>query len=182
MELANGDRDVARGGHRDQQMIEQEVGAGLDTAAAVGTDLNRPYGALPPVSSELDAEFWRAAADGNVAVQRCTACSAHRFPPTLSCHCCRSMESEWEVLPGTGVIETYCWIPDHARSAEQGQEIFYNVAVVSVDGVLGGPVRLVTNIVDAWRRDELHVGQRVESACVKISDQIGLPTFRKALS
>jgi uncharacterized OB-fold protein len=124
--------------------------------------------------------MWRAAADGRLDIQRCDDCGAHRHPPVGACYRCGSVSWHWDTVPGTGTVVTYSWLPDRQRSADEGREVFYNVAVVGLDGVEGEPVRVVTNVLDAWERVDLAVGQRVELSCVKLSDDVGLPCFVKA--
>ena len=65
------------------------------------------------------------------------------------------------------------------RSAEQERQVLYNVAFVELDGTEGDPVRMASNVLDAWNPDDLYVGQAVELACVPLGDGIGLPCFRR---
>ena len=130
---------------------------------------------LPPVD-RTNAGFWRAAAEGRLDVQRCTACGAHRHPPTEGCYRCRALERGWDTLPGTGQVFTYTWVvqPLHPAVEEVAP---YNVSVVEVDGTEGEPVRLVTNVVDATA-ETLEVGAAVSLACEHLTEDVGLPRFR----
>jgi len=132
---------------------------------------------LPPVD-RTNAGFWRAAAEGRLDVQRCTACGAHRHPPTEGCYRCRSLDWEWDTLPGTGRIFTYTWVVQALHPAIESAAP-YNVTVVEVDGTEGEAVRLVTNVVDATE-DALRVGALVTLACDRLEPEIGLPRFRLA--
>lgn len=132
---------------------------------------------LPPVD-RTNAGFWRAAAEGRLDVQRCTACGAHRHPPTEGCYRCRSLDWEWDTLPGTGRIFTYTWVVQALHPAIESAAP-YNVTVVEVDGIEGEAVRLVTNVVDATE-DTLRVGATVTLACDRLEPEIGLPRFRLA--
>jgi uncharacterized protein len=131
-----------------------------------------------PVVAPINEGMWKAAAEGRLDVQRCTRCGAHRYPPSDGCTRCSSLEWEWSTVPGTGTIYTYIWVPDRVSSAEQGREVLYNVVVVTLDGTEGDPVRILTNVIDAWDMDDLHVGQPVELACISVAEGIGLPCFR----
>jgi uncharacterized protein len=108
---------------------------------------------LPPVN-RTNAGFWRAAAEGRLDVQRCSACGAHRHPPTEGCYRCRALEWEWDTLPGTGRVFTYTWVVQPLHPAVESVTP-YNVAVVEVDGTEGEPVRLVST-----RRHAGHAGLR----------------------
>jgi uncharacterized protein len=145
-------------------------------------DLNRPSGMPLPVIVPLNEGMWRAAGEGRLDVQRCTSCGAHRYPPTDGCYRCGSLGWEWSTIPGTGSVYTYIWAVDRARSAKEGREVFYNMVVVELDGVDGDPVRMTSNVVDAWAPEDLEVGQRVELECVPVADGVTLPCFRKAAS
>lgn len=144
----------------------------------MGESFNRPSGMPDPVVEPVNEGMWRAAADGRLDVQRCRACQAHRYPPTDGCYRCGSLEWTWSTLPGTGTVYSYIWVPDRARSAEQGSAVHYNVVVVTLDGTEGDPVRILSNVVDAWEIGDLEVGQAVELTGVELSPGIGLPCFR----
>jgi uncharacterized OB-fold protein len=140
-------------------------------------EVNRPSGMLWPGPTAMDEPMWRAAAEGRLDVQRCTDCGAHRYPPVGGCYRCQSSEWHWDTVSGTGTIATYCWILDRVRTEDRGTEVYYNIALVTLEGTEGEPVRVVTNVVNAWNLEELEVGQRVELHCVKLSGEIGLPCF-----
>jgi uncharacterized protein len=132
-----------------------------------------------PVVAPINEGMWRAAADGRLDVQRCTGCGAHRYPPADGCYRCSSLEWEWSTLPGTGTVYTYTWIPDATRTEELGREVRYNVAIVTLDGTEGDPVRVLSNVVDASELGDLHVGQAVEAAFVPFGVDLALPCFRR---
>lgn len=141
---------------------------------------NRPAAMPAPVVTEVNAGMWTAAAAGRLDVQRCRACGAHRYPPSDGCFACTSRAWEWSTLPGTGIVYTYVWIPDRVRSAQLGRDVLTNVTIVELDGTDGDPVRITTNVLDAWEPGDLEVGQRVELECVTLADEVGLPCFRLA--
>jgi uncharacterized OB-fold protein len=122
--------------------------------------------------------MWQAAAAGRLAVQRCQDCAAHRYPPGDGCYRCSSCRWDWATLPGTGVVYSYTWIPDRTRAAPAGEAACYNVVIVTLDGTEGEPVRLLSNVVNARDRGDLHVGQRVAVVGVPFADGYALPCFR----
>lgn len=139
--------------------------------------LNRPAGMAAPAVVPLNEGMWSAAAEGRLAVQRCVDCGAHRYPPADGCYRCGSLEWRWDDLPGTGRVYSFIWVPDRVRSAEAGTEVLYNVAVVTVHGTDGDPVRILTNVVDAWEPGDLEVGQAVRFVGVPFGDGLALPCF-----
>jgi uncharacterized OB-fold protein len=145
--------------------------------STLGPD-NRPSGMPPPVVSPINEGMWRAAGAGRLDLQRCGACGAHRYPPTDGCYRCSSLDWDWSTVPGTGTVYTYIWVPDAARSIEEARQVLYNVVFVELDGTEGDPVRMASNVLDAWNLGDLYVGQAVELACVPFGDGLGLPCFR----
>jgi uncharacterized OB-fold protein len=139
---------------------------------------NRPSGMPDPVVAPINEGMWRAAAGDQLAVQRCQDCGAHRYPPGDGCYRCSSCRWEWSMLPGTGVVYSYVWIPDRSRAAAGDEAACYNVVVVTLDGTEGEPVRILSNVVNAWGRRDLHVGQTVEVVGVPFADGVALPCFR----
>jgi uncharacterized protein len=143
----------------------------------VADRVNRPGGMPAPVVTPVNEGMWRAAAVDQLAVQRCLDCGAHRYPPGDGCYRCASLRWEWDRLPGTGVIYSYIWVPDRKRAAA-GEGGCYNVAVVTLDGTEGEPVRVLSNVVNAWDAADLRVGQVVEVVGVPFADGLALPCFR----
>lgn len=139
---------------------------------------NRPAGMPDPVVAPVNEGMWRAAAAGRLAVQRCRDCGAHRYPPGDGCYRCSSCRWEWSTLPGTGVVYSYAWIPDRSRAAAGEEAACYNVVVVTLDGTEGEPVRILSNVVNAWERRDLRVGQAVQVVGVPFADGMALPCFR----
>ena len=126
----------------------------------------------PPVVASINEGMWRAAADGRLAVQRCSDCRAHRYPPTDGCYRCASTRWEWSDLPGTATVYTYIWVP--SRSDPDSR---YNVAVVTLEGTEGDPVRILSNVVDAWEDGDLAIGDRVRLQPVGFGEGLALPCF-----
>lgn len=131
-----------------------------------------------PTVDRTNAGFWRAAAEERLDIQRCDACGWHRHPPTEGCFHCGSLEWGWDTMPGTGTVFTYTWVAQ-AIHPSLADRVPYNVVVVELDGTTGDPVRVVSNVVDATP-DDLHVGTRVHLAATRLTDEIGLPLFRRA--
>lgn len=130
-----------------------------------------------PVVTAINEGMWRAAAEDHVAVQRCTDCGTHRYPPAEGCYRCLSLRWTWAQLPGTGEVYSFVWIPNRAP-VTSGAAPLYNVAVVTLDGTEGDPVRILTNVVNAHEQSDLHVGQQVEVVGVPFADGVALPCFR----
>lgn len=141
---------------------------------------NLPSGDRDPVPNALDEGMWAAAAGGTLVIQRCRACHAHRYPPTRACYRCRSTDWLWDPVAGTGFIATFTWLLDGQRSETAGSPCSYNVAAITLDGTDGDPVRMVSNVVDAWKPGDIEIGMPVELVTLRLAEGIGLPLFRRS--
>jgi uncharacterized OB-fold protein len=130
----------------------------------------------PRVLPRLDSEnrfFWTSGADGKLRLLRCQDCATFIHPPRPVCRNCLSENVTPEVIPGTGVVDTFTvnyqeWRP--------GLEVPYVIARITLDGAPG--VYLTTNIVGC-SVDTVQIGDRVR-AKFEQHGEIYLPLFEKA--
>jgi uncharacterized OB-fold protein len=129
---------------------------------------------LPQPGWNPQAEpYWRAAGRGELALQRCGGCGAHRWPIADACYNCQSTESTWEAVAGTGRVFSFTWAdfpppPDGDR----------NITVVELDGTQGpDPVRLISWVVDV-EREALVCDLPVEVAFLAVDDEVAVPAWR----
>jgi uncharacterized OB-fold protein len=130
---------------------------------------------VPAVNAETNG-WWEAAADHRLVVQRCTACGTTRHPPGPLCPHCRSTDSEWFDLPGTGTVFTYT-VVRQAFIASLADHIPYVVIAVDLDG--GDGTRLVSNLIDIDPSD-VSIGMAVDLVWEDMGPQLALPRFRPA--
>lgn len=88
------------------------------------------------------AEYWRQAALGTLALQRCRRCANVFHYPRSGCPQCGATELDWFAASGQGTLYSYVIV--HAADPVYAVETPYAVAVVTLDE---GP-RLLTRIVD----------------------------------
>ena len=72
---------------------------------------------IPPAITDESAEFWDAAAEGRLVVERCTDCGADAFPARGICRVCRSRATTSVDVTGPGVVYSFTvnhqrWLPD----------------------------------------------------------------------
>jgi len=128
-------------------------------------------GAKPEATPET-ASYWQGLREGELRLQRCTACRESYFPPRPFCPRCGSREVEGYASSGRSTL--YSYVIDHV-SARDGQP--YAVAVVQLEE---GP-RLMTNLVEiAQTPDELVLDMALEVAFDWVDDDVTLPKFRPA--
>jgi acetyl-CoA acetyltransferase/uncharacterized OB-fold protein len=111
----------------------------------------RPLPQLTPVNEW----FWTSGADGQLRIQRCTACQKLVHPPVPICPVCRSHSWEPAVVSGRGTvvgftINQHQWLP--------GFEPPYVIANVALTE--DATVHLTTNVVGC-DPGAVHIGQEV---------------------
>jgi len=117
--------------------------------------------------------FWKAAHEGRLIVQRCTACGAHQLYPRWRCVRCRG-QLEWVDAGGGGTVYSFTVIRQNfSRSFRH--LIPYVVALVDLDE---GP-RLMTNLVGV-EPDVVRIGMRVGVRFERVSDDASIPLFEPA--
>ena len=131
-----------------------------------------PARPLPPPDDD-SLEYWKAAAEHRLVMQRCSSCSTFRFYPRSICGECQSPEFTWTEVAGTGTVYTYT-VVRRAPLDSFRHLVPYVLALVELDE---GP-RMMTNIIDAV--DDVHIGQRVTVAWTELTPDVSLPVFRAA--
>jgi uncharacterized OB-fold protein len=129
-----------------------------------------------PAANAETAGWWEAAADHRLVVQQCTSCGGTWHPPGPVCPHCRSTETGWKELPGTGWVYTYTVVRQAFIPALESR-LPYMVVAVELDE--GEGVRMVSNLVDS-DPTEVEIGMRVEVAWEDMGPQLALPRFRRA--
>ena len=132
------------------------------------TDLS----ALPlPAVTPITEPFWTGGADGQLLIQRCTACDHWIHPPAPICPSCLSTDVGPQPVSGRGVIASFTinwqpWLPN--------LEVPYALAIVELPEQAG--LRLTSRIVDCAIAD-IAIGQTV-SVIFEPHGDVWLPLFR----
>lgn len=104
-------------------------------------------GAPAPIRDpfDLDAPFWRAAADNRLVIQRCSDCRTWRWGPEWVCHVCHSLKFAYEEVRAEGRL--YSWSRAwHAPLPALNAATPYLVGIVELHHA--GNVRIVGNLLD----------------------------------
>ena len=131
---------------------------------------------MPRPQPKLDTDntfFWTGGADGRLRFLQCQDCRQFIHPPRPICSKCLSENVAPEVVPGTGVVDTYtvnhqAWYP--------GLEVPFVIARVAIDGAPG--VYLTTNIVNC-PVEEVDIGDKVKVSFLQ-EGEVYFPLFEKA--
>ena len=125
---------------------------------------------LPEPTPET-RHFWDGCKEGELRLQRCTACKQTYFPPRAFCPKCASREVEVYAASGRGVLWSY--VINHRPRPDMGTEP-YAIAVVKLEE---GPT-MMTNIVDCPQTPEaLQLDMPLKVSFAKQTDDITLPLF-----
>jgi uncharacterized OB-fold protein len=127
---------------------------------------------VPEIVPEM-APFFDAAKRHVLVVQRCTACSALRFPARVACSRCLSREVDWTPVTGTGTVFSVAVMHQANHPAFEAM-LPYAVVVVELDC----GVRMISNVVDSPAHD-VAIGMPVEVAFEERSPEVTLPVFRR---
>lgn len=92
-----------------------------------------------PVPTPDTRHYWKAAARGVLALQRCVPCDRHYFYPRSHCPFCLGDQVEWTEASGRGVLHTY--VISHVPTP--GFDGPFVIAIVELEE---GP-RMMSNIV-----------------------------------
>ena len=125
---------------------------------------------LPEPTPET-RHFWDGCKEGELRLQRCTACQHSYFPPRPFCPKCACREVEVYPASGKGVLWSY--VINHRPRPDMGTEP-YAIAVVKL---AEGP-QMMTNIVDCPQTPEaLQLDMPLQVSFARQTDDITLPLF-----
>ena len=125
-----------------------------------------------PIPTDETMPFWQAARRGELVLQRCATCGSSRFPPSILCQECNSLEFEWKAVCGRGKIWSFV-IFHRAYHPAFKEDLPYAVAYVELEE---GP-RLITNVVGI-SHDQIRCDMPVEVFFEDIGGDMRLPKFR----
>ena len=125
---------------------------------------------LPEPTPET-RHFWDGCKEGELRLQRCTACKQTYFPPRAFCPKCASRDVEVYAASGRGVLWSY--VINNRPRPDMGTEP-YAIAVVKLEE---GPT-MMTNIVGCPQTPEaLKLDMPLKVSFAKQTDDITLPLF-----
>ena len=123
-----------------------------------------------PFPDPDSTEYWSAAHDGRLVIQRCERCGSRQLYPRDRCLACRG-PVEWVGASGRGTIYSFTVIRQNYSRPFRNQ-IPYAVALVDLEE---GP-RVMTNVTGA-DPDTLRIGMPVHAVFEAVSEQAGIALF-----
>jgi hypothetical protein len=136
---------------------------------------------LLPQVDEGTRPFWEGTRLGELRIQRCSSCGRRRFPPRPMCPSCRSIESTWPAMSGTGTIWSFV-IPHPPLLPAYANLAPYNVVVVALDE--DPAIRLVGNLVasadapiNSVEPASIEIGEAVRAVFPEVGEGVSLPRW-----
>jgi uncharacterized OB-fold protein len=138
---------------------------------------------LPDLDDETSAPFWAGTARGELLVQTCASCGAHRMPPRPMCPACRSLDHDWVASSGIGTIWSFA-VPHPPLLPAYAQLAPYNVIVVALED--DPSIRFVGNLlaradgpINEIDPATITIGERVRVTFQAVDD-VTLPRWLRA--
>ena len=127
-----------------------------------------------PIINEETKPYWEYCQKHELRMQKCTQCGHIRFPISILCPQCHSMDSQWEKLSGKGSIYSYT-VYRVAYHPAFKNDIPYVVAIIQLDE---GP-RMESNIIGC-KPENVKIEMRVEVSFEDVTAEVSLPKFKPA--
>jgi uncharacterized OB-fold protein len=128
-----------------------------------------------PVPDEITAEFWAAAREGTLKIQRCGECGTYQQPPGALCQECASAELTFEPVSGRGKVYAYTETQSGARHPAFAERAPYLLGIVELAEQPG--LLMYTNFPGATL-SMLRTGADVQVEFEPLTEEISLPQFR----
>ena len=128
-----------------------------------------------PIVDEDNSPYWEYCKKHELRMQRCNQCGYIRFPASIICPKCHSLEAEWVCLSGKGKVYSYI-IYRQAFHPAYENDIPYVAAIIQLDE---GP-RLDSNITGC-PTEAINIDMPVEVYFDDVTAEISLPKFRPAI-
>ena len=130
------------------------------------------FSRIKPPMGEDNAWWWQQAAEGKLAIQRCSNCQQLRHPPRPMCSECRSIEWDSIAACGRGTISSYT-VLHHP----QFPGFDYPIIIILVD--LEEGTRITSQLTDC-EPDQVEFGMEVEMHIHEDPDGFKIPMFSPA--
>lgn len=134
---------------------------------------DKPRGKMFMSPPEHSHEFFDAAREKRLLIQRCAECEKHQFYPRQVCVHCGSGSVEWTEASGRGVVHTFTVIHQQGMPGWR-DETPYVAAIIE----LAESVRMTSVVVDV-EPSSVEIGMPVEVTFVDEGTYV-LPRFRPA--
>lgn len=134
---------------------------------------------LPDISDPVTREFWQAARESRLLLERCSACGVVRWPPSPLCPECWSDSYDRVDVRPTGTLWSYA-VYHRAMSPAFKDAVPYVVVAVQLDD---GPLMFGTATSEQGTFGhiaQLQIGDRMEAVFDHVTAETTLIRWRRA--
>lgn len=128
-----------------------------------------------PVADDGSTGYWDAAARGELALPRCSACGHVTMPPTVVCRECGSTDAGFAYVGvnGSGTVRSWTVVRDAFLHGFE-HDVPYLLVDVELDAQ--PHVRMIGRLRDGPDA-RLQIGDRVTATFDEIGDGVAVPSF-----
>ena len=116
--------------------------------------------------------FWEYCKKHELRMQKCSQCGHIRYPPSIICPKCSSMEAEWTKLSGRGKIFSFV-VFQYVYNKAFSDDMPYIAASIELEE---GP-RIMSNVIGC-KPEDVKVGMPVEIQFEDVTGEFTLPKFK----
>ena len=127
-----------------------------------------------PIINEDNAPYWEYCRKHELRMQKCEGCGHIRFPVSILCPKCHSMDAVWTKLSGRGKVFSYIVFRVPYIDSYK-DDIPYTVAIVQLEE---GP-RMESNLIVPDLED-IRIDMPVKVYFDDVTDEVSLPKFKPA--
>ncbi len=125
-----------------------------------------------PVPTVETKPFWEYCRKHELRMQKCTQCGYIRYPVSVLCPKCHSMEAEWVRLSGRGKVFSFV-VVRYVYNKAFANDVPYALASIELEE---GP-RMMSNIIGC-KLEDIRVDMPVQVYFEDVTDEFALPMFK----
>jgi uncharacterized OB-fold protein len=127
-----------------------------------------------PVADDLTSQFWDAAKEHRLVVQRCGSCGYYNHPPRPYCDACTAQEMRFEPVSGRGTVYSFTVMHQRDVAGFEEEAPFINIVVELAEQ----PRLLMVSNLALSERAKVKIGAAVEVYFEERGEGVAIPQFR----
>jgi uncharacterized protein len=127
-----------------------------------------------PVADDLTSQFWDAAKEHRLVVQRCGSCGYYNHPPRPYCDACTAQEMRFEPVSGRGTVYSFTVMHQRDVAGFEEEAPFINIVVELAEQ----PRLLMVSNLSLSERAKVKIGAAVEVYFEERGEGVAIPQFR----
>jgi uncharacterized protein len=127
-----------------------------------------------PVADDLTSQFWDAAKEHRLVVQRCGSCGYYNHPPRPYCDACTAQEMRFEPVSGRGKVYSFTVMHQRDVAGFEEEAPFINIVVELAEQ----PRLLMVSNLALSERAKVKIGAAVEVYFEERGEGVAIPQFR----